>query len=183
MKRSTMAERAPDAWRGDKGAKSKTNGIECLTSAALRHGRVHVAAGSVVSYSGTAVVNAANEGCLTGGGVDGAITSAGGKGLAQARQELPLIEKPGRRGTIRCPTSEAKTTVAGDLLCSWVIHAVGPNYRMHTHEGEADVLLYMAYRAAILEARQKQMPDVAFSLLSVGHHPRELSNVGARVIV
>jgi len=87
--------------------------------------------------------------------------------LAEARRALPLIEKPGR-GTIRCPTGEARVTVSGDLECEWVIHAVGPNYRTQPSQATADALLYSAYRSAMREAHAKRAPDVAFSLLSAG---------------
>ena len=70
------------------------------------------AKGSVVEYTGTAIVNAANEGCLGGGGVDGAITAAGGEALHAAREALPVLD-----GGIRCPTGQSKLTTAGELEC------------------------------------------------------------------
>lgn len=145
-----------------------TDGVERVASSTLAHGLIVCARGSVVRYGGSAIVNAANEGCLGGGGVDGAISSAGGRALLEARQKLPLIKKAGNRGQVRCPTGDAKTTIAGDLGCDWVIHAVGPNYRMYSSEGEGDALLYRAYRASMLESQRKQLPDLAFSLLSAG---------------
>ena len=139
------------------------NGVDRVCSAALRHGaKVSVACGSVVSYSGTAIVNAANEGCLHGGGVDGAVNHAGGEELIAAREALPLIAP-----RVRCHTGECKVTVAGDLSCKWVLHAVGPNYHM-LEEEEGDRLLFSAYRAAMVEAKRLRMADVAFSLLSAG---------------
>ena len=149
-----------------------TDGVDRIVTSALQHGDqitlIVCARGSVVHYTGAAIVNAANEGCLGGGGVDGAVSSAGGRALLQARRQLPLIKKAGNRGQIRCPTGDAKTTVAGDLGCSYVIHAVGPNYVMYNSDGEADALLYKAYRASMLEARKKKLPNLAFSLLSAG---------------
>lgn len=57
----------------------------------LTSGKLFVSQGSVVAFEGDAIVNAANKGCLGGGGVDGAITSAGGEELARARQNLPIL--------------------------------------------------------------------------------------------
>ena len=108
-------------------------------------------------------MNAANEGCISGGGVDGAFVGRGGRALHEARLALPIIE-----GRARCRTGDAKTTIAGELSCEWVIHAVGPNYSMYDDEEEADRLLYCAYRAAMREARRKRLPTVGFALLSAG---------------
>ena len=140
-----------------------------------------VARGSVVGYRGTAIVNAANEGCLGGGGVDGAISEAGGEALFLAREALPELE--GRPG-VRCACGDAKTTVGGDLPAQFVIHAVGPNYRGFREEADpenpdegpgdvedefmADGLLYSAYQCAMVEARTQKMASVGFSLLSSG---------------
>ena len=81
-----------------------------------------LATGSVVDFTGSAIVNAANEACLGGGGVDGAITAAGGKALAEARKALPIVNK---RNT-RCPTGECVVTISGDLKAKdYCLHAVG----------------------------------------------------------
>jgi O-acetyl-ADP-ribose deacetylase (regulator of RNase III) len=127
--------------------------------------KVTAAKGSVVGYTGAAIVNAANEGMLGGGGIDGAISSAGGDKLYQARKALPVLSTGHR---VRCRTGDAKTTVAGELPCEWVIHAVGPNYHGYCDEGEADVLLYSAYASAMREARRRGLKDVGFSLISAG---------------
>ena len=144
-----------------------TFGVDRLAGGCLPHGQLNAAKGSVVRYTGCAIVNAANEGCLSGGGVDGAITNAGGPPLADARRSLPIVDGKGG-GLVRCPTGDAKTTIAGELGCEWVIHAVGPNYRMCESDGIADTLLYRAYFSAMREARKKSMPNLAFSLLSAG---------------
>ena len=138
--------------------------------------KLTVARGSVVHFRGTAIVNAANEGCVGGGGVDGAVNDAGGPALVAARRALPIIEA---MNGVRCPCGDARTTIAGALPVEYVIHAVGPNYRMYTQkegaggappkdEYMADGLLHSAYVAAMREAAAKGMKTVAFSLLSSG---------------
>jgi O-acetyl-ADP-ribose deacetylase (regulator of RNase III) len=127
-----------------------------------------VSAGSVVNFRGDAIVNAANEGCLGGGGVDGAISQAGGARLRRAREALPLV--PGRPG-VRCPVGEARLTVGGDLEASYCIHAVGPDYNeFGCYDGFAkvDALLGNAYKASMKCAREQKLETVAFSLLSAG---------------
>jgi O-acetyl-ADP-ribose deacetylase (regulator of RNase III) len=130
--------------------------------------------GSVVPFAGDAIVNAANTGCLGGGGVDGAINDAGGWKLEDARYALPVV----RRG-VRCPTGDARITIGGDLAASWVIHAVGPDFRSFDSDEEADELLASAYAASMRLAQEKQLRSVAFSLISAsifrGH--RKLSDV------
>ena len=78
--------------------------------------------GSVIDFTGSAIVNAANEACLGGGGVDGAITAAGGKALAEARKALPVLDKK----RTRCPTGECVVTISGELKAKdYCLHAVG----------------------------------------------------------
>lgn len=127
-----------------------------------------VSAGSVVGFRGDAIVNAANEGCLGGGGVDGAISQAGGARLRHAREALPLV--PGRPG-VRCPVGEARLTKGGDLEASYCIHAVGPDYNdfgYYDSFTKPDALLGNAYKASMKCAREQKLATVAFSLLSAG---------------
>ena len=105
--------------------------------------------GSVVAFSGDAIVNAANTGCLGGGGVDGAINDAGGRKLRAARAALPMLAP-----WTRCLTGGAVSTEAGTLSCKRVIHAVGPDYRDDGTEEECDALLASAYAAALAQARE-----------------------------
>jgi hypothetical protein len=72
--------------------------------------KLYIARGSVVDADCTAIVNAANSGCIGGGGVDGAINSAGGKALHRARRALPEISNG-----VRCQTGGAVYTIGGDL--------------------------------------------------------------------
>jgi len=115
----------------------------------------------------SAIVNAANEGCLGGGGVDGAIGAAGGPNLFADRQALPTVG--GNRG-VRCKTGNAVLTGPnsyGDLHTSYVIHAVGPNY-MRYELDEADDLLSSAYASSLECAKGAHLESIAFSLLSAG---------------
>jgi O-acetyl-ADP-ribose deacetylase (regulator of RNase III) len=127
-----------------------------------------IARGSVVDFASKhgAIVNAANEGCLYGGGVDGAISDAGGHTLAADRIELPLVA-PG----CRCPTGQARLSGPGrygQLRVPYVIHAVGPAYFAYETHEEADQLLQSAYYETLELCRASPIQDVAFSLLSSG---------------
>ena len=132
---------------------------------ALRHGHLVVSSGSVVGFGGDAIVNAANKGCLGGGGVDGAISRAGGDALLEAREALPL-KGPG----VRCPAGDAVITVGGDLAAKWCVHAVGPSYGSCGPESwvGSDALLKSAYGNSMQLAEQNDVKTIAFSLLSAG---------------
>jgi O-acetyl-ADP-ribose deacetylase (regulator of RNase III) len=151
------------------------DGVErVLCGYELASGVLLCSSGSVVGFRGGAVVNAANEGCQGGGGVDGAITAAGGDALADARAALPAIDADGFR---RCATGDAVVTAGGDLAADHCIHAVGPNYGwLERGDGEdeeatlarGDALLAGAYAASMARAAEVGATTVAFSLLSAG---------------
>lgn len=103
-----------------------------------------------------AVVNAANEGLLAGGGVCGAIFSAAG--YEQLQEACRRIAP--------CPTGSAMVTRGFDLPARWIIHAVGPRW-IDGHHGE-ESLLRRAYRSALDQAARLQVASVAFPLISAG---------------
>ena len=141
-----------------------TDGLVELERHPLTHGELVVSKGSVVDAHVSAIVNAANERCLGGSGVDGAITKAGGASLAEARKALPVLSDDKR-----CATGDAVVTSGsfGSLRCASVIHAVGPDYRQVDLK-KGDALLRSAYVAAMRLARENECSTVAFSLLSAG---------------
>ena len=77
--------------------------------------------GDITRLEVDAVVNAANEAMLGGGGVDGAIHGATGPQLLEACRVLPEV-----RPDVRCPTGDARITPGFALPARYVIHTVGP---------------------------------------------------------
>ena len=116
---------------------------------------MEIAEGDITKLDVGAIVNAANEQLLPGGGVCGAIHRAAGPELADA------CAKAGR-----CPTGEARITPGFRLKAEHVIHAVGPIWSGGTADEEA--LLAGAYRHSLELAREHRIKSIAFPAISTG---------------
>jgi O-acetyl-ADP-ribose deacetylase (regulator of RNase III) len=108
-----------------------------------------------------AIVNAANETLLGGGGVDGAIHRAAGPQLLAACRLLQQV-----RPNIRCPTGEARLTDGFRLPAKHVIHTVGPIWRGGARDEPE--LLASCYRESLKLAIENSLRTIAFSAISCG---------------
>lgn len=123
--------------------------------------RLQVVTGDITRQEVDAIVNAANERMLGGGGVDGAIHAAAGAELLEACRAVAEV-RPG----VRCPTGEARITAGFRLCARFVVHTVGPVWHGGT-QGEHE-LLASCYRASLSIAVAQGARSIAFPAISTG---------------
>ena len=123
--------------------------------------RLQVLRGDITRLKVDAIVNAANQRLIGGGGVDGAIHRAAGPDLLRACAALAEV-RPG----IRCPTGQARVTQGFGLVAKHVIHTVGPIWGQH--DGHEPELLASCYLESLALATGLQLRSVAFPAISCG---------------
>jgi O-acetyl-ADP-ribose deacetylase (regulator of RNase III) len=134
--------------------------------------RIAVVVGDITTLPVDAIVNAANERMLGGGGVDGAIHRAAGPGLLDECRAVPEVY-PG----VRCPTGESRITSGHRLPARYVIHTVGPVW----HGGGAGEPTQLAscYRSALDLAARHHVRTIAFPAISCGVYGYPLAKAAA----
>ncbi len=119
--------------------------------------RIVVVHGDLTAERVDAVVNAANEHLVHGGGVAGAIVRKGGQEIQEASRRWVQEHGP-------VPTGGAAITPGGRLPARYVIHAVGPRWGM----GDEKRLLYRAVQSALRLAHEHHLTSVALPAISTG---------------
>jgi O-acetyl-ADP-ribose deacetylase (regulator of RNase III) len=116
---------------------------------------IRVVLGDITEQTDDAIVNAANEALLPGGGVSGAIHRVAGPLLFYACRELG-----------GCEPGDAKITKGYELPATYVIHTVGPVWE--GGDADEDVLLARCYRRSLALAQEHKLKTIAFPSISTG---------------
>jgi len=132
----------------------------------MKKKRIELLKGDITTLNVDAIVNAANNSLLGGGGVDGAVHKAAGPGL--------LDECKGLNG---CQTGQSKITRGYNLKAGHIIHTVGPVwYGGYKDETE---LLASSYQSSLRLAKENKFKTIAFPGISTGvfGFPRDLAAI------
>jgi O-acetyl-ADP-ribose deacetylase (regulator of RNase III) len=128
-------------------------GVKMMEKEVKSGKKIILVQGDITELSTDAIVNAANEDLILGGGVAGAIRKKGGPSIQEECNKIGRIK-----------VGEAVVTGAGNLKAKYVIHAVGPRYG----EGNEDEKLKNATWNSLLRATEKNCKSIAFPAISTG---------------
>lgn len=118
--------------------------------------RLFIVKGDITTFEVDAIVNAANNALLGGGGVDGAIHAAAGPELDEECRKIGF-----------CPTGGSVLTSGFNLPAKYIIHTVGPVYDS-AYEDEKAAMLRSCYISSLKKAAKHNLRTVAFPSISTG---------------